>query len=198
MYFLLKRIFDIVASVLVLIILFPFLLIVSVWIALDSRGGIFYKQMRVGKKGKKFGLLKFRSMQINDDSNGQITVGADNRITKAGKFIRRYKIDEFPQLLNIIVGQMSIVGPRPEVPKYVEMYTVEQQKVLDILPGLTDYATLEYIDEQKLLGAADDPEKVYVQEVMPAKLALNLKYVSERNLGLDLKLIFKTIFKIFK
>ena len=165
---------------------------------LDSKGGVFYKQIRVGKKGKEFGLLKFRSMTPNGERSGQITVGIDSRVTKAGKFVRKYKIDEFPQLLNIIVGQMSIVGPRPEVPKYVAMYDSNQLKVLDVLPGLTDYGTLEYIDEQELLGQTNDPETIYIKEVMPAILVLNLKYVSERNFGLDLKLIFKTIFRIFK
>ena len=198
MYFLTKRIFDIISSVAVLIILFPFLFLISIWIALDSKGGVFYKQIRVGKKGKEFGLLKFRSMTPNGERSGQITVGIDSRVTKAGKFVRKYKIDEFPQLLNIIVGQMSIVGPRPEVPKYVAMYDSNQLKVLDVLPGLTDYGTLEYIDEQELLGQTNDPETIYIKEVMPAKLVLNLKYVSERNFGLDLKLIFKTIFRIFK
>ena len=198
MYFFVKRLFDIVSSIIVLVVLFPFLFLVSLWILFDSKGGIFYKQIRVGKDGKEFGLLKLRSMRVNSDKSGQLTVGNDSRVTKSGRFIRKFKIDEFPQLLNIIVGQMSIVGPRPEVPKYVAMYNDEQRKVLSVLPGLTDYATLEYIDEQKILGEADDPEKAYVEEVMPAKLILNLKYVEEIGFGTDIKLIFRTIFKIFK
>ena len=137
-------------------------------------------------------------MRVGSDKKGQLTIGDDSRVTGIGKFIRKYKIDEFPQLLNIIKGDMSIVGPRPEVPKYVELYSDEQQEVLSVLPGLTDYATLAYIDEQKILGQADDPEKAYVETVMPAKLALNLKYVEERSFWTDLKIIFKTIAKIFR
>lgn len=198
MYFFIKRLFDIISSIIVLVLIFPFLLLVTIWILLDSAGGIFYKQTRVGKNGKEFKLLKLRSMRTNSDKSSQITVGDDNRVTRSGKFIRKFKIDEFPQLLNVIAGQMSIVGPRPEVPKYVALYSDEQRKVLDVLPGLTDFATLQFIDEQKILGKADDPEKAYIQEVMPAKLELNLKYIKKANFFLDISLIFKTIFKILK
>lgn len=198
MYFLFKRIFDIISSIIVLVILFPFLLVIGIWIALDSRGGVFYRQVRVGRGGKEFGLLKFRSMVPNADKQGQITIGADMRVTKVGKFIRKYKIDEFPQLLNIIAGQMSIVGPRPEVPKYVAMYNERQRQVLSVLPGLTDFATLEYLDEQKLLGQSDDPHKTYIEDVMPAKLELNLKYVDKKSLLTDIRLIFSTIARIFR
>lgn len=198
MYFFFKRIFDIVSSLCVLVVLFPFLLIIAIWIMIDSPGGAFYVQKRVGKNGKEFGLLKFRSMRPDSDIKGQLTVGNDSRVTNVGRFIRRFKIDEFPQLLNIIAGDMSIVGPRPEVPKYVAMYSDEQRKVLSVLPGLTDYATIEYIDEQEILGKAEDPEKAYIEEVMPDKLALNLKYVKEAGFWLDIKLIFKTIAGIFR
>ena len=198
MYFFFKRSFDILSSIIVLVILSPFLFIVGMWILLDSKGGIFYKQLRVGKDGKEFKLYKLRSMRIDSDKSGQLTVGNDSRVTTSGRFIRKFKIDEFPQLLNVIGGQMSVVGPRPEVPKYVSMYTDEQKRVLSVLPGLTDYATLEYIDEQKILGEAEDPEKAYIEEVMPAKLKLNLKYVAEASFATDISLIFKTIFKIFK
>ena len=196
MYFFFKRLFDIISSIIVLVILFPFLFIISVWILIDSPGGILYKQVRVGKNGKEFKLLKLRSMSVNSDKNGQITVGDDSRVTRSGKFIRKFKIDEFPQLLNVIAGQMSIVGPRPEVPKYVALYTKEQKEVLSVLPGLTDYATLEYIDEQKILGQTENPEKAYIKEVMPAKLALNLKYIEKANFLLDISLIFRTFYKI--
>ena len=196
MYFFLKRIFDIISSTIVLIVLSPLLIFISVWIALDSPGGIFYKQIRIGKDEKPFKLLKFRSMRPDSDKSGQLTIGNDNRVTKVGRFIRRYKLDELPQLINIIRGEMSVVGPRPEVPKYVNMYSAEQKEVLLALPGLTDYASLEYLDEQKVLGAAADPESVYIEEVMPAKLKLNLKYINERNFWLDIKLIFRTIGKI--
>ena len=198
MYAISKRIFDIISATLVLIFCSPLFIVVSIWIAIDSRGGVFYKQIRVGKNQKEFGLLKFRSMRPNADKSGQLTVGNDNRVTKVGRFIRRYKLDELPQLINIIKGEMSVVGPRTEVPKYVRMYSPEQLKVLSVLPGLTDYASLEYLDEQKILGEADDPEKKYIEEVMPAKLQLNLNYIADRNLIVDFKLIFKTIFKIFR
>lgn len=196
MYHFSKRLFDIVASLIVLIILLPVLLVIAIWISTESKGGVFYRQIRVGKNQKEFGLYKFRSMRPDADKSGQLTIGNDNRVTNAGQFIRRYKLDELPQLLNIIKGDMSVVGPRPEVPKYVAMYNKGQMKVLSVLPGLTDYASIEYLDEQKVLGAAKDPEKAYIAEVMPQKLVLNLKYINERSFFLDIKLIFKTIAKI--
>lgn len=197
MYSFTKRIFDCTAAVVALVVFSPLLLVLSVWILLDSPGGVFYKQIRVGKNQKEFYLLKFRSMRTNADKSGQLTIGNDARVTRVGRFIRKFKFDEIPQLINIIKGEMSVVGPRPEVPKYVTMYSEEQLKVLDVLPGLTDYASIEYLNEQEVLGAADDPERVYIQEVMPAKLKLNLKYIEERNFWLDIQLVFKTLFKIF-
>lgn len=198
MYHILKRIFDILASLVVLVLLAPVFLFIAIWILLDSRGGVFYKQTRVGKNGKEFKLLKFRSMRAGADKSGQLTIGNDDRVTAVGRFIRKTKLDEFPQLLNILAGHMSIVGPRPEVPKYVQLYSTAQKKVLSVRPGLTDYASLEYFDEQKILGQAVDPEKAYIEEVMPKKLALNLKYISEMSLGLDVRLIFRTIGRIFR
>jgi lipopolysaccharide/colanic/teichoic acid biosynthesis glycosyltransferase len=198
MYPFLKRIFDVVSSLIVLSILFPFLLLIAIIITLESRGGIFYKQIRVGKNGVEFGLLKFRSMRSGADKAGQLTVGEDRRVTKVGKFIRKYKIDEFPQLLNVIGGQMSIVGPRPEVPKYVALYDDEQKKVLSVKPGLTDLATIEFINEQAILGESNDAETTYINIVMPAKLTLNLEYINKRSFFLDLRLIFKTIISILK
>lgn len=137
-------------------------------------------------------------MRVNADKSGQITIGNDNRVTSIGKFIRKYKLDELPQLFNILLGHMSVVGPRPEVPKYVKLYSIEQLKVLSVKPGLTDYASLEYLDEQKILGEAEDADKAYIEEVMPAKLKLNLKYIEDRNFWVDLRLIFQTIFGIFR
>ena len=198
MYLFAKHIFDILSS-LVVIALFSWLFgLLILIITLTSKGGPFYEQIRVGKNGKEFKLLKFRSMRVNSDKEGQITIGADKRITPIGKFIRRSKLDELPQLFNILLGEMSVVGPRPEVPKYVELYSPEQLKVLDVKPGLTDLASLKYIKEQELLGKAEDPHKTYVEEIMPAKLALNLEYISKRGFWFDIKLIFQTIFGIFK
>lgn len=194
-----KRLFDILSSLIVLVIFSPFFLLLAIAILVDSRGGVFYKQVRIGKGGKEFYLYKFRSMVSNADKKGQLTVGTnDSRITRVGSFIRKFKLDEFPQLINVIKGDMSIVGPRPEVRKYVELYNEEQRKVLRVRPGLTDYASLEYINENELLGNAIDPEKVYIEEIMPAKLKLNAKYIEEISLLTDLKIIFKTVFKLFR
>lgn len=198
-YQLLKRILDIIFVLWLLSWIWPFLLIIAIWVKSDSDGPIFYLQERVGKDGKVFKLMKFRTMAVGSDKSGLLTVGnADCRITESGKFLRKYKLDEMAQLFNILLGEMSIVGPRPEVQKYVNLYTEEQRKVLSVLPGLTDYASIEYIDEDALLGAAEDPEKLYVEEIMPKKLALNLKYIKEQSLGTDLSIIIKTVEKIVK
>lgn len=194
-----KRLFDIVSSLLVLIIFSPVFLIISLIIAIGSKGGVFYKQERIGRNGKPFLLYKFRSMRPNSDKASLITVGGrDSRITREGYFLRKYKLDELPQLINILKGEMSVVGPRPEVKKYVDLYTEEQRKVLSVRPGLTDWASLYYIDENELLGKSSDPEKTYINEIMPAKLELNMKYIREAGLLTDLEIIFKTIFKIFR
>ena len=194
----LKRIFDIISSLLVIIVILPFLLLFAILIVIDSRGGVFYSQLRVGKNGKEFRLIKFRTMVSNADKNGLLTVGAnDSRITGIGKFLRKYKLDEFPQLINVIAGEMSIVGPRPEVKKYVDMYTEEQKRVLSVLPGLTDLASLEYINENEVLSQTEDAEKMYIEKIIPHKLSLNLKYIENQNFFFDLKIIFRTIGKIF-
>lgn len=198
MYNVFKRIFDFTSSLLVLLLLSPLFLIVGIWILLDSNGGMFYKHIRVGKNGKEFGLLKFRSMAVGADKGSQITIGNDARVTKVGQFIRKYKIDELPQLINILKGEMSVVGPRPEVKKYVDLYSDEQLKVLEVLPGLSDYASIQYFDEQKILGKAENPNQEYINVVMPAKLKLNLKYISEKSFKTDLKIIFRTVMKILK
>ncbi|HEY1038945.1 MAG TPA: sugar transferase [Bacteroidia bacterium] len=193
----LKRIFDIVASFIGLLLLLPFLLVISMLIVIDSRGGIFYRQVRVGKNNIDFKLFKFRTMATGSDKKGLLTVGGrDSRITKIGYYLRKYKLDELPQLLNVLVGDMSLVGPRPEVRKYVDMYNAEQLKVLNAKPGITDYASIEYSNENELLAKSSDPEKTYIEEVMPAKLLLNQKYISEQGLGTDIKIIFRTIGKI--
>lgn len=193
----LKRIFDIFFSLFGLIVLSPFLFIIALLIVLGSKGGAFYKQVRVGKGGQDFELFKFRSMRPDSDKEGLLTVGGrDPRVTKIGYFIRKYKIDEFPQLLNVLIGDMSLVGPRPEVRKYVNLYTEEQKKVLSVRPGMTDYASIEYSNENDLLAKSSEPEKTYIEEIMPAKLKLNMKYIAEQGLGTDLRIIFRTIGKI--
>ena len=188
-----KRLLDILSSALVLLILLPFWLIIAMAIVLESRGGVFYRQIRVGKDNKDFYLYKFRTMRTGSDQKGLLTVGErDSRITRVGYFLRKYKIDEFPQLLNVLKGDMSIVGPRPEVRKYVDMYTPEQMRVLSVRPGLTDLASIQYVHENELLAASEDPEKTYIEEVMPAKLAMNLQYIDSQSVLGDIKLICKT------
>ncbi len=194
----LKRTFDLIFSLAGLLILFPFLFIFSLIIIIDSKGGIFFLQKRVGKNGKDFFLFKFRTMHKHAEKKGLLTIGEkDDRITNFGFFLRKYKIDELPQLLNIFIGNMSFVGPRPEVRKYVEMYSEEQKLVLTVKPGITDVASIEYINENEILAKYENPEEGYISEVMPAKLKLNLQYISKRNFAKDIGIIFKTIGKIF-
>ena len=192
------RFFDIIFSVFGLIILFPFFLILSVFILVDSKGGVFFLQQRVGKGGKDFRLLKFRTMYPDSEKHGQITVGDhDDRITRPGKFLRKYKLDELPQLINVLSGEMSLVGPRPEVRKYVDLYSEEQKKVLRVKPGITDFASIEYADESELLSRSSDPLKTYVEEIMPAKLRLNMGYINDPSLKNYFRIIFLTIGKLF-
>lgn len=194
-----KRIFDIVASSIVILFFIPFFIVIAIWIKLDSPGEIFFKQERVGKNNVDFLIFKFRTMKLNAESSGKITIGVrDSRITQIGFFLRKYKLDELPQLINILKGDMSIVGPRPEVREYVNLYTPLQLKVLDVKPGLTDYASLQYINENEILGRSKDPYQAYIQEIMPAKLNLNLKYIEDKNFFVDFIIIIKTILKIFK
>ena len=188
-----KRLFDIIVSLIVLSVGLPFGILIALVIVIDSKGRIFYKQWRVGRNNVDFPLYKFRTMFSESDRGSLITIGEnDARITKIGLFLRKYKIDEFPQFLNILKGEMSIVGPRPEVRKYVDLYTPEQMKVLSVRPGLTDYASIRYVNENALLAASDDPEQTYIHEIMPDKLALNLKYIQEQSPWVDLKIILKT------
>ncbi len=193
-----KRLFDIVFSLLLILLLLPLFICISIMISMDSRGGVFFRQTRVGFHEKTFKLWKFRTMRPNAESSGQLTVGArDSRITKVGFILRKYKIDELPQLWNVFIGKMSIVGPRPEVPKYVNQYTVEQKRVFEIKPGITDYASLLYFSESELLATSSDPENTYIAEIMPAKLKLNLEYLRNHSFRMDLGIILKTIAKIF-
>lgn len=189
------RIIDFVSSLFGLILLLPVFLVIAVWIKLDDRkGSVFYKQIRVGKNGIDFGLYKFRSMYADSEKYGLITIGGrDQRITQSGYYIRKYKLDELPQLINVLKGEMSMVGPRPEVRKYVDLYTDEQRRVLTVRPGITDYASIEYLDENTLLAQSDDPDKTYIEEIMPAKIRLNMKYINNPSLSEYLKIIFKTI-----
>ena len=191
-----KRLFDIVSSGIVLVLLSPILVLVAILITVDSNGGVFYRQERIGKGGKPFNLFKFRTMRPNNDQR-KITVGhRDPRVTKVGYYLRKFKIDEFPQLLNILKGEMSVVGPRPEVERYVNLYNEEQKRVLTVMPGLTDYASLEYVHESETLARAEDPEYAYIHEIMPHKLELNLKYIQDAGLVTDVKIILRTILRI--
>ncbi len=190
-----KRLFDITASFFGIIILSPLLIFIGLWVGLSSKGGVFYKQIRVGKNNKDFKLYKFRSMRVNSDKQGLLTVGSkDSRITKAGYFIRKYKIDELPQLFNVLKGDMSFVGPRPEVRRYVDLYSKEQMKVLSVRPGITDPASIKYRNENDILSSQNNPEEYYIQHIMPDKLKINIDYINTQTFIKDIKIIFQTIF----
>lgn len=192
-----KRAFDIIASGLGLICLSPLFAVLAVWIKCDSKGPVFYRQIRVGRNNKDFKLFKFRSMRPDSDKLGLITVGGrDPRVTRSGYYIRKYKLDEFPQLINVFLGDMSLVGPRPEVRKYVDMYTPDQIRVLNVRPGITSLASIRYCNENEILAAAEDPDKCYIEQVMPDKLSIDLEYVNKANLWNDIKLIFSTFKEI--
>ena len=193
------RFLDFIFSLLGIILLFPVFLVLYFTVRLESKGGGFYKQLRVGRGGTDFYVYKFRSMRIGADKQGLITVGGrDSRITRIGHFIRKYKLDELPQLFNVLKGDMSIVGPRPEVRKYVELYTEEQWKVLSVRPGITDYASIEYVDENTILGGASDPDKAYIEQIMPDKIRYNMKYICNRSVKEYFKIIFQTFWSIIR
>ena len=193
------RFFDFILSLVGLVVLAPIFIVLAIWIKIDSKGPVFYKQVRVGQNDIDFGLFKFRSMVVDADKKGLITVGGrDPRITRSGYFIRKYKLDELPQLINVLLGDMSLVGPRPEVRKYVDLYTDEQQKVLSVKPGITDYASIEYMDENEILGKSNDPEKTYIEEIMPEKIKYNMKYINNKNLFEYFKIILLTVLKIVR
>lgn len=194
-----KRLFDLLASSFGILLLSPLLLVITVAIALGSPGGAFFRQVRVGRYGKEFSLLKFRTMRPGSEAKGQLTVGQnDPRITGVGRLLRKSKLDELPQLFNILLGHMSVVGPRPEVPRYVALYTAEQRMVLNVRPGLTSLASIAYINENEVLGRSSDPERTYVEEVMPAKLALDLYYAQNASLAHDLRIIGRTALRLVK
>ena len=193
------RLFDILFSLLGLLLLSPLFVVIYLLIIAESKGGAFYIQERIGKNSKPFGLYKFRSMRVGSDAEGLLTVGErDNRITRTGYILRKTKIDELPQLLNVLKGDMSLVGPRPEVKKYTDMYTEEQRKVLSVRPGITDYASIEYVNENELLSKADDPEQMYIEKVMPDKIKLNMKYLEHYTVGEYFKIIFLTFKSLVK
>lgn len=193
------RFSDIIFSFFGLLFLSPLFIVVVLWIVIDNPGPVFYRQQRVGKDGKDFGLLKFRSMRVGADKMSLITIGdRDPRVTRAGYYIRKFKIDELPQLWNVLVGDMSLVGPRPEVRKYVDLYTPEQRQVLSVRPGITDYASIEYIDENRLLAQSDNPDKTYIEDIMPAKISLNMRYIRHQTFGEYFKIILLTLAKIIR
>lgn len=192
-----KRLFDIVASALGLIILSPLFIVLAIWIKLDSKGPVFYRQVRVGKNNKDFRIYKFRSMRVGADKGSLVTIGGhDPRITRSGYFIRKYKFDELPQLINVLIGDMSLVGPRPEVRHYVDYWTPEQMHVLDVKPGITDPASIRFRNENELLNKAEDPEKYYIEVIMQEKNKLYLEYVDKHSFFYDIALIFKTLWVI--
>jgi lipopolysaccharide/colanic/teichoic acid biosynthesis glycosyltransferase len=193
----LKRSFDFIVSLIALVLLSPIFILISLLVTVTSRGGIFYIQKRVGKNFREFGILKFRTMKPDSDKKGLLTVGGrDPRVTVVGYYLRKYKLDELPQLINVLIGDMSFVGPRPEVKKYVDLYNEEQKKVLSVKPGITDKASIAYSNENEVLAKYPDAEKAYIEIVMPAKLKLNLEYIEHRSFIGDLKLMAQTVFKI--
>ena len=192
-----KRFFDIIFSGIGILFLLPIFFILAILVKLESKGPIIFKQIRVGKNNVDFKLFKFRSMYLDAEKRGQLTVGMkDPRITKMGYFLRKYKLDELPQLFNVFIGDMSLVGPRPEVRKYVDYYTPEQQKVLTVRPGITDYASIKFINENELLAKAENPEEFYITDIMPQKLKLNLQYIENPSLFKDIQLIVTNLLKI--
>ena len=196
---LMKRLFDIVASGLGLIVLSPLFIVLAIWIKLDSKGPVFYRQVRVGRGNKDFRIYKFRSMRVGADKGSLVTIGGhDPRVTRSGYFIRKFKFDELPQLINVFLGDMSLVGPRPEVRHYVDYWTPEQMHVLDVRPGITDPASIKFRNEKELMEKAEDPEKYYIEVIMQEKIKLYLEYVEKHSFFYDLGLIFKTFWVIVK
>ena len=195
----LKRLMDVVISGGALLVIWPVLLLIALAIKIDDPGPVFYRQVRVGRDGKEFRIYKFRTMVVDADKKGlQITVGRDNRITRMGALLRKTKLDELAQLINVFTGEMSFVGPRPEVPKYVNMYTPYQRQVLLVRPGITDYASIAYRNENDLLEGAEDPERMYIEKIMPDKIELNMKYLREISPAADIRLILSTIVAVIR
>ena len=193
-----KRLFDLVFAVVLLVVLSPWLLTIGLMVAVTSPGGPFFRQARVGLCGREFKLLKFRTMRPGSEAQGQLTIGGhDPRVTGVGYALRKTKLDELPQIWNVLVGDMSIVGPRPEVPQYVALYSPEQREVLTVRPGITGMASIHHVDENEMLARSADPEGTYIHEVMPAKLALDLRYIREQGFALDLRIISATVKRVF-
>ncbi|AIL47052.1 sugar transferase [Elizabethkingia anophelis] len=192
-----KRFFDIVFSLMGIFILIPVYIIIAIMISFDSKGGIIYRQTRTGKNGKPFGVMKFRTMHPGSFAKGAITIGdRDPRVTNVGFYLRKYKLDELPQLFNVLIGDMSFVGPRPEVEKYTNLYNENQKEVLSVRPGITDYASIKYRNESEILAQSSDPEKTYIEVIMPEKLNINLAYIKDNNIFKDVKIIFETFVAI--
>lgn len=195
----LKRLFDIVCSLLGVLVLLPLFIFVAVWIKLDSDGPVFFRQQRVGRFGRPFRIHKFRTMRVNAESAGQLTVGADNRITQSGRFLRKYKVDELPQLIDVVLGNMSLVGPRPEVQEFMDCYPeAVRNEVLSLRPGITDRASIEMVDENAILAKYSDPQQAYIDHILPVKQSYYLQYVRKHNVFIDIDIIFATLFKILK
>jgi lipopolysaccharide/colanic/teichoic acid biosynthesis glycosyltransferase len=194
----LKRLFDVTAGLFGLIVSFPVFVIIAILIVSDSRGGIFYLQKRVGKGNRDFKVIKFRTMYTGAHKHGLLTIGAtDSRVTRVGRVLRKFKLDELPQLVNVVKGDMSFVGPRPEVRRYVDLYTPDQMRVLTVRPGLTDYASIHYMDENNLLAESDSPEQLYRDVIMQHKLSMNLEYIDNGSFWKDLGIILRTVSLIF-
>ncbi|WP_339914627.1 sugar transferase [Photorhabdus luminescens] len=196
-YLAIKRLFDFVSSLIGLILLLPILITIAIWIKMDSKGPIFFRQKRVGQYNHDFYIHKFRSMTTGSEQKGQLTIGHDLRITNSGKFIRKYKIDELAQLIDVVRGKMSLVGPRPEVPQFMEKYPDDvRNKILSVKPGITDLASIEMIDENQILSQYNDPHQAYIDIIMPIKAKYYLEYIDKKSFFYDLKIIFKTIYKV--
>ncbi|MEK8079569.1 sugar transferase [Pseudomonas sp. XK-1] len=193
-----KRVFDLFGSGIGLIFLFPAFLLIMLWIKLDSPGPIFFRQVRVGRFGEPFRIHKFRTMRVDAEQSGRLTVGVDSRITRSGLFLRKYKLDELPQLIDVLIGRMSLVGPRPEVQEFIDYYpSAVRDKVLSVRPGITDWASIEMVDENQLLAGYDDPRQAYIDIVLPIKQRFYLAYVDQQGFITDIKIILSTILKVF-
>ncbi|MBD2792791.1 sugar transferase [Xenorhabdus szentirmaii] len=196
-YITFKRLFDFIASCIGIVVLSPILIFIAIWIKMDSEGPIFFHQKRVGQYGKSFYIHKFRSMALNAEKKGKLTIGNDSRVTNSGKFIRKYKLDELAQLIDVIQGKMSLVGPRPEVPEFMEKYSLDiRVEILSVKPGITDLASIEMMDENEILSQYTDPHQAYIDIIMPIKAKYYLDYVHNQSFFIDIKIIFKTIYKI--
>lgn len=194
-----KRIFDIFFSALGILLFSPLFIIIGIFVLLDSKGGMLFSQERIGKNGSVFKVLKFRTMHPNSFDKGTLTIGnKDPRVTSVGYYLRNYKLDELPQLFNVLMGDMSFVGPRPEVEKYTRLYNDEQKRVLSVKPGITDYASIKFRNESEILAKSNDPEEAYIQEIMPEKLRLNMKYIDNQSVFNDIAIIFNTFYVLIK